>query len=76
MYGVINVKRYIPIFYDKIFKKMFRDPYNTDKLAYLLSAIFKMPYKDFKDNIVILESEKRVIKRNEKVGKSDIVLKI
>ena len=76
MYEVINVKRYIPIFYDKIFKKMFGDPDNTDKLAYLLSAIFKMPYKDFKDNIVILESEKRVTKRNEKVGKSDIVLKI
>ena len=70
------MKRYIPIFYDKIFKKMFGDPDNTDKLAYLLSAIFKMPYKDFKDNIVILESEKRVTKRNEKVGKSDIVLKI
>ena len=76
MYEVINVKRYIPIFYDKIFKKMFGDPDNTDKLAYLLSAIFKMPYKDFKDNIVILESEKRVTKNDEKVGKSDIVLKI
>ena len=76
MYEVMNVKRYIPIFYDKIFKKMFGDPDNTDKLAYLLSAIFKMPYKDFKDNIVILESEKRVTKRNEKVGKSDIILKI
>ena len=55
---------------------MFGDPDNTDKLAYLLSAIFKMPYKDFKDNIVILESEKRVTKNDEKVGKSDIVLKI
>ena len=70
------MKRYIPIFYDKIFKKMFGDPDNTDKLAYLLSAIFKMPYKDFKDNIVILESEKRVTTNDEKVGKNDIVLKI
>ena len=51
--------------------KIIGDPDNTDKLAYLLSAIFKMPYKDFKDNIVILESEKRVTKTQGKMDKSD-----
>ena len=70
------MKKYIPMMYDKVFKKVFGDPNDTDKLAYLLSTIFKMPYEDFKDNIVILESEKRVNKANEKMGKSDIVLKI
>lgn len=70
------MKKYIPMMYDKVFKKVFGDPDNTDKLAYLLSTIFKMPYEDFKDNIVILESEKRIAHSNEKMGKSDIVLKI
>ena len=70
------MRRYIPITYDKIFKKVFGDPNNTDKLAYLLSTIFKIPFEDLKDNIEIIESEKRVNKVNEKMSKSDIVLKI
>ena len=70
------MRRYIPITYDKIFKKVFGDPNNTDKLAYLLSTIFKIPFEDLKDNIEIIESEKRVNKVNEKMSKSDIVLNI
>ena len=70
------MRRYIPITYDKIFKKVFGDPNNTDKLAYLLSTIFKIPFEDLKDNIEIIESEKRVKKVNEKMSKSDIVLNI
>ena len=70
------MRRYIPITYDKIFKKVFGDPNNTDKLAYLLSTIFKIPFEDLKDNIEIIESEKRVNKINEKMSKSDIVLNI
>ena len=61
------MRRYIPITYDKIFKKVFGDPNNTDKLAYLLSTIFKIPFEDLKDNIEIIESEKRVNKVNEKM---------
>ena len=70
------MRRYIPITYDKMFKKVFGDPNNTDKLAYLLSTIFKIPFEDLKDNIEIIESEKRVNKVNEKMSKSDIVLNI
>ena len=70
------MRRYIPITYDKIFKKVFGDPNNTDKLAYLLSTLFKIPFEDLKDNIEIIESEKRVNKVNEKMSKSDIVLNI
>ena len=70
------MKRYIPITYDKIFKKVFGDPNNTDKLAYLLSTIFKIQFEDLKDNIEIIESEKRVNKVNERMSKSDIVLNI
>ena len=70
------MRRYIPITYDKIFKKVFGDPNNTDKLAYLLSTLFKIPFEDLKDNIEIIESEKRVNKVNEKISKSDIVLNI
>ena len=70
------MRRYIPITYDKIFKKVFGDPNNTDKLAYLLRTIFKIPFEDLKDNIEIIESEKRVNKVNEKMSKSDIVLNI
>ena len=70
------MRRYIPITYDKMFKKVFGDPNNTDKLAYLLSTLFKIPFEDLKDNIEIIESEKRVNKVNEKMSKSDIVLNI
>ena len=49
------MRRYIPITYDKKFKKVFGDPNNTDKLAYLLSTIFKIPFEDLKDNIEIIE---------------------
>ena len=35
------MRRYIPITYDKIFKKVFGDPNNTDKLAYPLISFDK-----------------------------------
>lgn len=42
--------------YDRIFKKVFGDPNDTDKLAFLLSVILNIPIENIRGNIIILES--------------------
>ncbi|MCI8778989.1 MAG: hypothetical protein HFI87_07560, partial [Bacilli bacterium] len=65
----IKEKKLVPIKCDMVFKKMWGDPDNLDRLAALLSIILKIPYEKIKGNIEIIESEKRVTNYKEKINR-------
>ena len=72
----IKTGKLVPICCDAVFKRMWGDPDNIDRLASLLSIIFHIPYKKLKDNIEIIESEKRETVHNEKLNRCDVVAKV
>ena len=69
-------KKLVPIKCDMVFKKMWGDPDNLDRLAALLSIILKIPYEKIKGNIEIIESEKRVTNYKEKINRCDVVARV
>ena len=48
------IKQLIPMYYDKVFKKIWRDPDNIDRLTFLLSVILKIPFDKLKGHVEIL----------------------
>ena len=69
-------KQLIPMFCDKVFKKVWGDPDNVDRLTFLLSIVLKIPFKELKGHVQILESEKRIDNIRQKVERNDIIAKI
>lgn len=72
----IKEKKLVPIRCDKVFKKMWGDPDNINRLSALLSIILKIPYEKIKGNVEIIESEKRVTNHHEKLNRCDVVAKV
>ena len=72
----IKEKKLVPISCDMVFKKMWGDPDNIDRLSALLSIILRIPYDKLKGNVEIIESEKRVTKQKEKINRCDVVAKV
>ena len=66
----------IPMTCDMVFKKMWGDPDNVDRLSALLSIILDIPYQELKGNVEIIESEKRITNNLEKNQKLDVLAKI
>ena len=66
----------IPMFCDKVFKKVWGDPDNVDRLTFLLSIVLKIPFKELKGHVQIIESEKRIDNIKQKVERNDIIAKI
>ena len=72
----IKNKKLIPIKCDMVFKKVWGDPDNVDRLSTLLSIILRIPYERIKNNIEIIESEKRITNHKEKINRCDVVAKV
>ena len=64
----------IPLAFDYKFKKMFSDVNNINRLEYLISFLFEIPYNLIKGNIKILSNEQLVSFKNQKKGLMDIKL--
>lgn len=69
-------KKIIPISYDMVFKKMWGDPNNEQRLEAFLSIILGISYEKIKGKVEIVESEKRIGNKKIKRQRFDIVAKI
>lgn len=69
-------KKIIPMTYDLIFKKMWGDPNGIDRLSILLSKILNIPYNVLKNNVELIDTEKRINKKDDKFQKNDILVHI
>ncbi len=66
----------IPMSCDMVFKKMWGDPDNIDRLSALLSIILGIPYEKLRNRIEIIDSEKKVTNKAEKRQRFDILAKV
>ncbi|MCM1371152.1 MAG: Rpn family recombination-promoting nuclease/putative transposase [Clostridium sp.] len=69
-------KKFVPMYVDIVFKKIWGDPDNTNRLSFLLSKVLNIPYEDLKGNVEIIESEKKLKNIKEKRQRNDIVARI
>ena len=55
---------------------MWGDPDNADRLSALLSIILDIPYETLKGKVEVIESEKRITRKDEKVQRYDVLAKV
>lgn len=72
----MNKTKLIPISCDMVFKKMWGDPDNINRLSALLSIIFDIPYEKLKDRVEIIDADKRITTKDEKRQIFDILAKV
>ena len=62
--------------FDLLFKRMFGDVEHKERVAYLVSTLLDLPYKEVKENIEILPNDKKLINKNKKRQAQDVVVRI
>lgn len=72
----MKTKRFIPLSYDLMFKKVFGDSEKIERLELLLSIYFNIPIELLRGNVVIINNEQNVKKENDKRKSVDILLKV
>lgn len=72
----MNKTKLIPISCDMVFKKMWGDPDNINRLSALLSIILDIPYEKLKDRVEIIDADKRITTKDEKRQRFDILAKV
>ncbi len=73
---IINTQSIVPISFDMVFKKMWGDPNNEQRLEVFLSIMLTIPYQTIKGRTQIIDSEKRIENKSLKRQRYDIITKI
>ena len=74
--SIIKKGEYLPIMYDRLFKKVFGDNNYLERLCALLSIILNVPVSYFKGNIKIVNNEKVLNHFNDKQEYLDVVIEV
>ena len=76
MFEKRNDNEIIPICFDRLFKKVFGDPFAVHRLEAFLSVYYDIPYEKLKGKVTILESDRREAQKSKKQQDRDLIIKM
>ena len=69
-------KRFMPLGWDGLFKKIYGNENKPENIQMLLSLLLNIPYEDLEGKIEIQSNDKVLVNYNDKKQSQDVVLKV
>ena len=72
----IKEKKFMPLGWDGLFKKVYGNENKPENLEMLLSLFFNIPFEELKNKTEILNNDKILENYDDKKQSQDVVLKV